>query len=265
MVKFRLDNEKTLNNRKETVQYYYILERKAMFKEAIGIVGGFGAYATLDFYKRILEAFASDSERNYPHIIMDNNFTMPSRTRALIYDENYEEIVRAITDSIMLLMEHDASKIVLVCGTAHYFLDDVYQLLPEAKNRVVDIIDILGQKLQKKSVDNVLIIAAEGALKKGLYKKRLEKYGICAVQPEESTYEEIRYFIECVKQNRLSEDAIFSFQGFLEQYNLKNVVLGCTEFPVLVDYIVNRSNVLNGYEFYDPLETAICYIKEVMV
>lgn len=54
-----------------------------MYREKVGIIGGFGAYATLNFYKRLLEEFASESERNYPHIIMDNNFTMPSRTRAL--------------------------------------------------------------------------------------------------------------------------------------------------------------------------------------
>ena len=34
-----------------------------MYKESIGIIGGFGAYATLNFYKRLLEEFASDSEK----------------------------------------------------------------------------------------------------------------------------------------------------------------------------------------------------------
>ena len=42
-----------------------------MYREKVGIIGGFGAYATLNFYKRLLEEFASESERNYPHIIMD--------------------------------------------------------------------------------------------------------------------------------------------------------------------------------------------------
>lgn len=236
-----------------------------MLRETVGIVGGFGAYATLDFYRRILEEFASENERNYPHIIMDNNFTMPSRTRALLYDENYEEIVRAITKSIQILMENDASKIVLVCGTAHYFLEDVYKLLPEAKDRTVDIIDILGQELRKKSVDNVLIIAAEGALKKELYPKRLKEYGIHGVQPTENEYKEIRYFIECVKQNKLNGDVSVKFRKFLDRYNRKDVVLGCTEFPVLTEYIFREEDVLNGYCFYDPLQMTIHYLKEVLV
>lgn len=71
-----------------------------MYDQSIGIVGGFGAYATLEFYKNILKAFASDSERNYPHIYMDNDFTMPSRTRALLYGEDYEKVVQMIAASI---------------------------------------------------------------------------------------------------------------------------------------------------------------------
>lgn len=235
-----------------------------MYKETIGIVGGFGAYATLDFYRRILEAFASESERNYPHIIMDNNFTMPSRTRALLFDENYDEIVDAIAKSIEILMGNDASKIILVCGTAHYFLEDIYKILPEAKDRIVDIIRILGQELRKKSIDNVLIVAAEGALKKELYGKRLEAYGIYGDQPTEDEYKEIRYFIESVKQNKLNGDVSVRFKEFLDQHHRKDVVLGCTEFPILTEYISRREDLLDGYCFYDPLQMTIHYLKEVL-
>ena len=77
-----------------------------MYREKVGIIGGFGAYATLNFYKRLLEEFASESERNYPHIIMDNNFTMPSRTRALLYGEAYDEVVDGISDSIQLMLQN---------------------------------------------------------------------------------------------------------------------------------------------------------------
>lgn len=50
----------------------------------IGIIGGFGAYATLDFYGRLLDSFEVASERDYPNMIIDNVYSMPSRTRALL-------------------------------------------------------------------------------------------------------------------------------------------------------------------------------------
>lgn len=234
-----------------------------MYREKIGIIGGFGAYAGLDFYKRLLESLATGNERDYPHIMMDNNFTMPSRTRALLYDECVEEVVCGITDSVKLMLDHKVDKIVLVCGTAHYFLDQVYERLPEAKSHIVDIIESLGEQLQKENVTECLVIAAEGTLKKELYTQKLEKYGVSCITPQEDKYSEIRCFIEAVKRNLLSEDIADQFLEFLKQYQCRHIILGCTEFPVLIDYIKSvRENDLEEYHFYDPLEIVIANLKQ---
>lgn len=242
-----------------------------MYQDKIGIIGGFGAYATLGFYQRILEIFASDSEINYPHIIMDNNFTMPSRTRALLYDEKYEEIVSSIAESIELMIEQEVKWIVLVCGTAHYFLDDVYEKLPSAKEKVTDIIENLGLYLSDNNISDVLIIAAEGALKKKLYPDRLKKYGLEVLNPSEQFYSEIRFFIEAVKQNKLSSEVAYRFIRFLQRFNKKNIILGCTEFPILIKYIseLKLEPTWKTYwekcHFFDPLEITLIKIKNNIV
>lgn len=61
------------------------------------------------------------------------------------------------------------------------------------------------------------------------------------------------------------------FRDFLEKFGKKNVVLGCTEFPVLVDYIDKCSKteetaiLRNQYCFYDPLEMTIKWLKEYLL
>lgn len=237
-----------------------------MYRETIGIVGGFGAYATLNFYKRLLQEFSSENERNYPHIIIDNNFTMPSRTRALLYEEAYEQVVKEISASIRMLMDNNASKIILVCGTAHYFLQDIYRQIPEAQEKIVNIIDIVGEELQKQKKDTVLVIAAEGALKKNIYVNGLSRHGINVVQPTEDEYLEIRYFIESVKQNMLSNETVERFNHFLgggAKGKLNDVVLGCTEFPVIVQFMEDLLGP-SKYNFYDPLEMTIKRLKQIL-
>lgn len=243
-----------------------------MYKEKIGIIGGFGAYATLNFYKRILEVFASDSERNYPHIIMDNNFTMPSRTRALLYGDDYDEIVDEITNSIKMMMDQEVDKIILVCGTAHYFLKDVYKRLPESKEKIINIVEVLGEKLNEEKVKNVLVIAAEGTLKKEVYSEILKKYDVSCINPNPSFYDEIRYYIEAVKKNKIDYDTVNRFMNFIERFNMDNIVLGCTEFPILVKYISDflqqdkeQLNKWNRFKFIDPLEIVIQKIKEDLI
>lgn len=243
-----------------------------MYKESLGIIGGFGAYATLNFYDRLLTVFASESEREYPHIIMDNNFTMPSRTRALLYNEEYSEIVEQIAKSMHLMIQAGCSRIVLVCGTAHYFLEDVFRLVPEAEKYVVDIIDVLGEELKRTRCEEVFIIAAEGALLKELYQKKLKKYGISCSSPPQYQYNKIRYFIESVKRNQINKEVVDRFSEFICGGERRDIVLGCTEFPVLIRYIMDmilndeeQRMFWNSFRFWDPLEMTILKLKEIMI
>ncbi len=242
-----------------------------VYREKLGIVGGFGAYATLNFYRRILEVFASKSERNYPHIVMDNNFTMPSRTRALLFDEDYDDVVLGIAESMKLMLQQKVDKIVLVCGTAHYFLEDVYKIVPEAKGKVLDIIEVLGNELENKKKTDALVMAAEGALLKELYPAKLGKYGVSCISPPREYYDEIRFYIESVKQNKLNKDVAIRFVKFINSFSSNNIILGCTEFPILVEYIQNKcmhEEIEKDWEklcFFDPLEMVINHLKHTLV
>ena len=236
-----------------------------MYSKSIGIIGGFGAYATLDFYKNILTAFASDSERYYPHIYMDNDFTMPSRTRALLYGEAYDEVVKMIADSMRKMCCLGADYIVLVCGTAHGFLTDVFKIVPEAKDRVLNIIELLGSYLLSLNCKHALLIAAEGTLKKKVYESIISEK-ISLHNPGEQYYKEIRSFIEDVKRNRIGIETYDRWVSFLDSFDEKDVVLGCTEFPILVEKMkdYDSNHVLDKYVFHDPLKIVIDELKKIM-
>lgn len=141
---------------------------------SIGLIGGFGAYATLDFYRRILERFKSDSERSFPHIYMDLNFSMPSRTKALLYGTDYKVVVKDIAESLRKMCMLGADYIILVCGTAHVFLEDALKFVPEARGKIIHIIKVLEERLVASGVKKVAVIAAEGTLQKHLYSSQLE-------------------------------------------------------------------------------------------
>ena len=236
-----------------------------MYKEKIGIIGGFGAYATLDFFKRILDMFASDCERNYPHVLLDNNFTMPSRTKALLTGEDYEIVVEEIAESLKKMCEYDVEHIILPCGTAHAFLNDVYKIIPEARGKIINLIETSGKTLAKSRVDDILVIAAEGSMKNRIYSEVFRTYGISCCYPEEEEYATVRYFIECVKRNELKAEVEAAFFKFLEKYNKTNILLGCTELPVLTNYIFSlqscQKDIWNKYVFWNPLEMVLIELK----
>ena len=232
-----------------------------MYKNSIGIMGGFGAYAGLNFYKRLIDAFSDRTERDLPHILMDNDFTMPSRTKALLYGDDYEQIVEMMAQSIRKLCEAGADYIVMVCGTVHGFLKDVYEIYPEAETKIINIIEVLASSLSNEKIERVLIVGAEGALRRKVYEKYLTD--IVCISPMEEDYSVLRFFIETVKQNRIDSVAIEKLINFLDKYNENNIVLGCTEFPVLVSKC-KEIDSFKKYRFWDPLEETIEELRRIL-
>ena len=240
-----------------------------MYRDSIGIVGGFGGYATLDFFKNLLDEFHTGYERDYPRICMDNDFSMPSRTKVLLEDleEDYNVIVKSISNSIGWLIQGGCTHIILACGTAHNFLPAVYMLHPEYKKYVHNIIEITRDYLMEHHFNEVFILAAEGTLKTRIYNSFFEEHNIITNAPKECEYKELRCFIESVKQNKIDRKTGEDFIEFLERYGKPNVILGCTEFPVLISEIKKYNeiaNKLNEYKFINPLELTIMKLKETI-
>lgn len=233
-------------------------------KEVIGIVGGFGSYATLDFFERLLDSFPAEKEWDRPRILIDNYCTLPSRVRGILYHENEEEIIEGITNTIQNFMNAGATKIIITCNTAHYYLNPVYEIMPESKEVIVNIIEELAIQLNKNNVKEVSLIATEGTILSNIYQDTFDKFDIQINAPNEEDFYKMRDLIEVVKQKKeITPEVKTDFINLLKEQKYNSIILGCTEFPVLYRYVkedIQKENLT----IYDPLESAILKIKENM-
>lgn len=231
-----------------------------MYKDIIGIVGGMGSYATIDFFRRLVDAFPGEKEWDRPRIIIDNRCTMPSRVKAIIYEEERPELLKQLSESIKLLLDTGATFIVLACNTSHIFIKELYESVPEAKGRIVNIIECLLNSIigdSRYDGETLYLLATEGTIQSGIFPKVFSKYGLTIVSPKKSEYKILRNFIESVKQNLVGIDVIKSFETYVSSISYKNIIIGCTELPI----ISMQSNIESfGYRLYDPIDSAISYI-----
>lgn len=223
----------------------------------IGIVGGMGSYATVDFFKRIVDSFPAEKEWERPRILIDNHCTMPSRVRALLYHEKREELVRDLIQSIDLLVRGGATDIVLACNTSHCFLPDIYEKRPEFQKYILNIIELCAEKISGQNAEEVYLIATEGTIETKIYNGYLSKLGVKAVLPTEEEQVRIRGYIEAVKQNAFTDEVMQDFYRFLNGIECENVILGCTEIPVIYE----KLNEKPQKKIFDPLQFAIDELK----
>ena len=71
-----------------------------------------------------MRAFPAEKEWERPRIFIDNYSTIPSRVRAVLYNERREEVIDCMTSSLKNLLSLGATKIVVACNTAHILLSE---------------------------------------------------------------------------------------------------------------------------------------------
>lgn len=228
-----------------------------MDKFVIGVLGGMGTYATINLFKQYAEVFPAEKEWERPRIIIDNRCTMPSRVRAFLYNENVEQLVDEMTDSMNNLVNSGCTRIILACNTSHLFLEEIYKRIPSLEEKVINIIDACSNKIKQDNINSIFLLGSEGTIDSGIYQNSLEEKGINCIVPNVDEYKLLRECIEAVKQNKYTNEIKETFLELVNRYD--SCILGCTELPILYKKYKDEIVCKN---IYDPLLIGLQKLKE---
>ena len=213
--------------------------------ETIGMLGGMGSYATVEIFRRLVDAFPAEKEWERPHILIDNNCTMPSRVRAILYDENRDVLVNEMKESVEWLVRRGATKIIIGCITAHHFLPE----LPH-KDRIINAVEETVRYIPK---GDVVILCTEGTIEVGIWDKALA--GCNVIYPDDNQMVKLRGFIETVKKGEITAERRQEFKQFVDSFSYDTIVLGCTELPILWNGISSKKQII------DPIQCVIDVLR----
>ena len=222
----------------------------------IGVLGGMGTYATIHLFKQYAQIFPAEKEWDRPRILIDNRCTMPSRVRAFLYNENVEDLIGQMTESIGNLMNAGATRIVLACNTSHLLLPGVYKNLPGAEDKVVHIIRSCADQVERDGLKRVFLLGTEGTIDSHIYQDILAEKGIECLAPSRDEYTDLRDCIEAVKQDIYTDEVIEKFLNMVNRYEA--CILGCTELPILYEKTMERApERVTCTRIYDPLRIVL--------
>ena len=217
----------------------------------IGVVGGMGSVATVNYFERLVDCFPAEKEWERPRIIIDNRCSMPSRVRAALYNERYEELVHSLINSVKMLSDNGCDFIVLSSNTSHLFLNEIYKKIPDASEKIINIIELCARKLVEKNIKKVKLLVSEGTILSGVYAKIFRKYKIKIAKIDESDFLKLREWIEAIKQQKISRKIMEDFVNYINDSKTDTIILGSTELPVLYSKCKKRiyKNVCDPFEF----------------
>lgn len=202
-------------------------------KNIIGVIGGMGPYASVDFYRLLIEGaryhYGAKNNDEYPEVIVDS-IPVPD---FLSDKKRMEEAAQILEDRTRRLSNFGATIITMVCNTACILRDRLEKVTRQPFIFVVDEVSDAVAIERKK----VLILASPSTLRFGLYQKALTKRGVEFIIPEENDYQELEDIIRSVIADKyrtlLMRKLVRLVTHYRKNRDVCGIVLGCTELPLV--------------------------------
>lgn len=209
----------------------------------LGILGGMGPGAAVDFQQRLLGASPASKDQEHIPTIVWNHGGIPDRQLAL--KNQGESPLNAMLHGLKILECSGVSKVAIPCNTAHFWHANLQQ---HSSIEILNMVEITVQQILKhhKKGDKVGILATKGALSTELYQHELSKYDIpFVINYDQEIEEELMPAVYAVKRNEIEKAGIV-FQDLSQRLidsGAASIILACTEIPLGLHAI--QSPILN--------------------
>jgi aspartate racemase len=202
--------------------------------KTIGLIGGMSWESSIEYYRII-----NEEVREHLGGLHSAKCVMHSvdfeRVHQLQNNGDWAGLTDVMVGAAQGLKNSGAGFILICTNTMHIMAEDVSE---RAGVEVLHIADATGQEIKARGLKKVGLLGTKFTMEMDFYKKRLERYGIETIIPEEEDREEVHRIIfrelcagviDPASRERLKEIIVR-----LASRGAQGIVLGCTEIPLII-------------------------------
>ena len=216
----------------------------------IGILGGMGTQAGLDFCSKLAKLNRGKLDQKYPLFVLYNKSNIPRRPENI---RKYSNVLKSLVEGCKMLEKNGCKFIVMPCNTAHYWYDDLQKkikipILSMPKEVYVNI-----KKTSKKN-SRIGILSTEATLNTKIYHKYFQKSFDLLSPSKILQKSSVNKSIKFVKMGKIreAEKAIRPAVNYLIKIKCKKIILGCTELPIAIFAYKSFKKIKESKVFVDP-------------
>ena len=227
----------------------------------IGILGGMGTQAGLDFCSKLAKLYRGKLDQQYPMFILYNKSNTPKRPENL---KKYYNVLDELVKGCKMLSKNKCKFIVMPCNTAHYWYQDIQKkiripLLSMPK----EVYNYTKQNCKKNT--KIGILCTEATLKTKVYHQYFDKKYEFISPTKNLQRSSVNKSIKYVKMGKVkeAEKVLRPAVNQLIKKKCKKIILGCTELPIALFAYKSFKKAKESKLFIDPnlLLAQICMKK----
>ena len=233
----------------------------------IGILGGMGTQAGLDFCNKLAMINRGKIDQEYPLFILYNKSNIPGRPESISIHaksssdnlgqpknlKKYNKVLKSLIAGCISLQKSKCKFIVIPCNTAHYWYNDLQKKIKIPIINMPKEVLLHTRKICRKN-SKIGLLATEGTLKTQIYEK-LFKNEYKLIKPLNNLQiKSVNRTIKHVKMGniKLAEKSIKPAINYLIKNNCKKIILGCTELPIAIFAFKSLQNAKISKLYLDP-------------
>lgn len=193
--------------------------------KVLGVLGGMGPAATLDFLAKLQAATPVSREQDHLRVLVDINPKVPDRN---VDGSDPGPVLAAMAAG---LRASGAQVLAIACNTAHAYAEEVRASdLP-----LIDMLEAAGLAARAQGADVVGVLGTSLAL--GLYRERLAELGLEVATLDDHEQVEFMALLYRIKRGdvgQASREAMAALAHRLINKGAQAVVAGCTEVPLVL-------------------------------
>lgn len=204
--------------------------------KTIGIIGGLGPEATVDYYKEIIRTFNeinTEGSLNYPEIVIFS--VNMSKVIGFMEKEMYPEAVSYLSACINKLQNAGADFGVISANTPHLLFEEIRS---KVSLPLISIVETCAERAAQIGVKKCGLLGTRFTMSGSFYQEVFAQRDIEVIppHPEEIEFIHRKLFSE-LEIGIFKEDTKSGILKIVDTMKTRNgidsVILGCTEFPIM--------------------------------
>ena len=222
--------------------------------KTVGIVGGLGPESTIDYYRRILEAWEREDPTTAPSIVIDS---LDVQLALRLVDGDRPALIEYLLASLRRLAGAGVDFVAMTANTPHIVFDE---LAARSPSPLLSIVEVCAQEALRRGLSRLLLLGTRFTMAGPFYPEVCARYRIAVVVPsaEERAWIHERYIGQLLKGD-FRDDTRREFISLIsrlgDEERVDGIILGGTELPLLL-----RSAVIAGLPALDTTELHVAAI-----
>jgi aspartate racemase len=204
--------------------------------KTIGILGGLGPEATVDYYKEIIKSVNernNDGSLTYPEIVIYS--VNMGRFIGLLENEKHEVASNYLATCINKMAHAEVDFAAMSANTPHLLFDEIQR---KVSIPLISIVDSCARKALTLGLERPGLIGTKFTMMGGFYPKAFSKFGMEMITPHPGEQEIIneKLFKELelgIFKDETKDLLLGIIQQMIDRDGIDSLILGCTEFPIM--------------------------------